>query len=135
MGSTHSSTELDDALAHIAGDEAAVVGDLKRMIACDTSFPPGAGYGGFADLMENLLAPLGFDFRRVVVPEPLWATGDGRVHGARVNLIAGRRQGRPQGSPVCSVYFHVDTVRAGPDWTRPPFALTRDGNRGKICRP
>ncbi len=129
MNGTQNLTDLDVALAHIAGDEAAIVADLARMIACDTSFPPGAGYGGFADLMETLLAPLGFGFRRVEVPESLWATGDGRSHGARVNLIAGRRQGRPQGSPVCSIYFHVDTVPAGPDWTRPPFALTRDGNR------
>jgi len=26
---------------------------LGRMIACDTTFPPGAGYAAFADLMER----------------------------------------------------------------------------------
>ncbi|GAB4176732.1 MAG: M20 family metallopeptidase [Thalassobaculales bacterium] len=99
--------------------------DLARLIAVDTSFPPGEGYGALADVLESLLAPLGFRCRRVEVPEALWSMPGGQARGARVNLIAARRTGRP----VCSLYYHVDVVPAGEGWTRPPFALTREGER------
>ncbi|MBM3571202.1 MAG: M20/M25/M40 family metallo-hydrolase [Alphaproteobacteria bacterium] len=91
------------------------------MIAADTSFPPGAGYAGFADLMEELCQPLGFACARVVVPDQLWAAPESA--GDRVNLIARRRAGKP----ACSIYFHVDTVPAGDGWTMPPHGLTRIG--------
>ncbi len=119
------SSNLAQALAAIAGDTAAIAADLGRMIAVDTSFPPGDGYGAFADLMEGLLGPAGFSFQRVTVPEHLWQTPDGRAHGERINLIARRRTGRP----VCSLYYHVDTVPPGSGWTSPPLALTRRGDR------
>ncbi len=119
------SSNLTQAIATIAGDVEAMAADLGRMIAADTSFPPGDGYGAFADLMEGLLAPAGFSFQRVSVPQHLWQTPGGRAHGERINLIARRRTGRP----VCSLYYHVDTVPAGSGWTHPPFELTRVGNR------
>jgi len=93
------------------------------MLAVDTSFPPGAGYGTFAELIEDLLMPLGFSSERVLLPTELWLA-DGS-HGERVNLIARRGAVRP----VCSIYFHVDTVPAGEGWTFEPFALTRCGDR------
>ena len=100
--------------------------DLARMIACDTSFPPGAGYVAFAALMEELLAPLGFAFQRVSVPEALWRAPG--AEGERVNLIAFRPDADPA-RPVVSLYFHVDTVPPGEGWTRPALALTQEGNR------
>jgi len=99
---------------------------LDRLIAADTSFPPGAGYAAFADLLEDVFAPLGFGFRRVEVPEELWRTADGQAHGRRVNLIAAPRR---RSGPACGIYFHTDTVPPGPGWTRPPLALTREGGR------
>ena len=84
----------------------AAVADLGRMIAIDTSFPPGRGYPRFADLMEELLAPLGFDCERVVVPRHLWQDAVGFADGERVNLMARHRTGKP----VVALYFHVDTV-------------------------
>jgi len=90
------------------------------VIAIDTSFPPAAGYAEFARLMEQRLTPLGFTSRRVTVPMALCGAG-----GERVNLIAARRTGKP----VCSLYFHVDTVPPGDGWLVPPFALTRVGER------
>lgn len=119
------SSSLKQAVAAIADDVTTITAELAQMIAADTSFPPGAGYGDFADLMEGLLAPAGFSFQRVSVPEHLWQAAGGRAHGERVNLIARRRTGRP----VCSLYYHVDTVPAGSGWTFPPFALTPAGNR------
>ncbi len=112
---------LEDALARLGCGAEGAVADLGRMIAIDTSFPPGDGYEDFAALMEARLAPLGFAARRVRVPMELW----GGVGGERVNLIAGRRRGKA----VCSLYFHVDTVPPGEGWSVPPFALTRRGGR------
>lgn len=120
----------------------AMVADLARLVAVDTSFPPGAGYGAFADLAESLAAPLGFACERVTVPEALWRpeeeslwrppedSGDGDApgdaHGERVNVIA-RRPGAT--APALGIYFHVDTVPPGDGWRRPPLTLTHEGDR------
>lgn len=98
------------------------VADLARMVATDTTFPPGAGYDAFATLMESILAPLQMTTRRVTVPKDLWHVEGGPAFGARTNLIADM-----QGDlPVCSLYFHVDTVCAARGWMRDPFRLTEE---------
>ena len=58
----------DRGAASLAGAFAAIerlsetaVDDLRSMVAVDTSFPPGAGYEAFADLMEQLAVPLALD--------------------------------------------------------------------------
>ena len=112
---------LARALALIPAEVPVAIADLSRMIAVDTSFPPGAGYAAFADLMEEHLGALGFLCHRVDVPARLWQTPGGASHGDRVNLIAERRSDKP----VCGLYYHVDTVPAVVDWKRPPLALTR----------
>ncbi|SER17275.1 succinyl-diaminopimelate desuccinylase [Faunimonas pinastri] len=117
------SAAFDKALALIAHDDAAVEAELGRMLAVDTSYPPGENYGSFADLIQAATAPAGFEHRRVVVPEELWRAPGAR--GERVNLIATRRTGKP----VCSLYFHTDTVPPGEGWSVPPLGLTRDGDR------
>jgi succinyl-diaminopimelate desuccinylase len=119
------SARVEQALRFIQSDEAAIEHDLARLIAVDTSFPPGDGYGAMADLAEQLVAPLGFACRRVSVPEALWSTPAGGAHGERVNLIAARGDGLEP----CSLYFHVDTVPAGDGWTKPPFVLTKADGR------
>lgn len=116
---------FEAALARIAEDASTAIADLARMIAVDTSFPPGAGYVAFADLMEELTRPLGFTCRRVLVPQALWQGSGDRVYGDRVNLIAERRAGKP----VCGLYYHVDTVPPAADWRRPPFTLSPEGSR------
>ncbi|MDE2516197.1 MAG: M20/M25/M40 family metallo-hydrolase [Rhodospirillales bacterium] len=116
---------LDRALAGIPAHLDDAIADLARMIAVDTSFPPGAGYPAFVQLAEELVAPLGFSCNRHAVPEPLWHVAGGPARGERLNLIAGRRTGKP----VCGLYFHMDTVPAAADWVRPPFRLTREGDR------
>ena len=115
---------LSAALHAIAADEPRIVADMHRMLACDTSFPPGRGYDAFADLLQPDLQSLGFACTRVHVPEPLW-TAPG-AEGPRTNLIARRRT---QTNPVCSMYVHTDTVPPGDGWTHPPFACTRQGRR------
>jgi succinyl-diaminopimelate desuccinylase len=118
-------TRLAEANEAIAADEPAIVDDLSRLIALDTSFPPGDGYAAFADLLEDLTAPLGFRCRRVVVPRELWYAGQESGTGERVNLIAAR----DGTAPICSLYFHVDTVPPGDGWTVPSLALTHRGNK------
>jgi succinyl-diaminopimelate desuccinylase len=113
------------ALAAIARDAGSAVEELSRLIAIDTSFPPGNGYAAFADLAEALTAPLGFGHRRVEVPEALWRAPGGPAGGPRVNLVAARRTGKP----VCGLYFHVDTVPMAPGWPRDPFRLAREDER------
>lgn len=117
------------ALAHagdwiVANAEEAVVA-LGRMIAVDTSFPPGLGYDDFAALMEEFVAPLGFATERVRVPESLWRGTNAPASGPRTNLIASRSSGRPP----CGLYVHVDTVPAADGWTGNPLRMERDGDR------
>jgi succinyl-diaminopimelate desuccinylase len=116
---------LSRASAWITGAVEDAVIDLGRMIALDTSFPPGQGYGDFAMLMETMTRPLGFEAERIDVPEELWRVPNGPADGIRTNLVATRGSGKP----VCGLYFHVDTVPAAPGWTTDPLAMTRDGER------
>jgi len=113
---------LADAFATLEQVAETAIDDLRRMVAIDTSFPPGRGYEAFADLMEQLAAPLALACERVVVPEPLWRAPG--ADGPRTNLIARRRSG----NPVLGLYFHVDTVPAAPGWSSDPFVLGRSGD-------
>jgi succinyl-diaminopimelate desuccinylase len=117
---------LQSASQAIARDSDAIVDDLARLIAVDTSFPPGNGYAALTDVLETMLRPLGYTFRRVSVPKELWYAGDGSGEGERVNLIA---EPPSTGAEPCSLYYHTDTVPPGAGWTRPPLALTRDGDK------
>ena len=116
---------LSRALNALTEEKERVLEDLGRLLEADTSFPPGAGYGAFADLLERLVRPLGFRVRRVSVPKNLWDPGDCSAWGERVNLIAER----PTGQPAVNLYFHVDTVPPGDGWSRSPFALTVEDDR------
>ncbi|MGX1741679.1 M20 family metallopeptidase [Bosea sp. NPDC055353] len=118
-------TALAEACGWIAANVDDAVAGLGRMIAVDTSFPPGLGYDDFAGLMEELVAPLGFEAERVMVPESLWKVPNGPAAGPRTNLIASRLSGRP----ICGLYFHVDTVPAAAGWETDPLRMERDGDR------
>lgn len=98
---------------------------LARLVACNTCFPPGDSYADFADLLEELSAPLGGSAERVEVPQALWQAQG--VRGARVNLIRRPDLG-PADAPEALVYFHTDTAPVGDGWTRPPLELTREGD-------
>lgn len=117
---------LERAARRIAAGETAWIALLERLIAADTCFPPGAGYAAFADLLEDAFVPLGFRCRRVEVPPSLWQGEGSQAEGARVNLIAEPAQ---RTLPACGIYVHTDTVPPGEGWTRPPLALTREGDR------
>jgi succinyl-diaminopimelate desuccinylase len=83
-----SSAALAAALQQIETQAETAVADLARLVAVDTSFPPGSGYDAFADLMEDLVAPLGLATSRVRVPEAdrppeLRQTGSGALFSRR----------------------------------------------------
>jgi hypothetical protein len=124
-GPGQASPTLTDGFAEIERTADSAIDDLARMVASDTTFPPGAGYEAFAGLMESAVAALGLDCQRVDVPEHLWRVAGAPAQGRRTNLIARRRSDKP----VLGLYFHVDTVPAAPGWTTNPFQLTRDGDR------
>lgn len=124
-GSERPRDRLGSAMKAIEHGVDAAVGDLARMIAVDTSFPPGLGYDAFADLMADLLSPMGFACRRETVPEDLWRVEGGPASGARTNLVAERQSGKP----VCGLYYHVDTVPVAPGWQRDPLCLTVEGDK------
>jgi succinyl-diaminopimelate desuccinylase len=113
---------LADAFVALERAAETAVEDLRRMVAVDTSFPPGRGYDAFADLMEQFAAPLALCCERIVVPEHLWRAPG--ADGTRTNLIARSRSGKP----VLGLYFHVDTVPPAPGWRTDPFALSRSGD-------
>jgi succinyl-diaminopimelate desuccinylase len=119
------SAPFEAVLAAIGDEAKGAIADLGRMIAIDTTFPPGQGYDAFADLMQELVAPLGFGSERIVVPEELWHVPGGPASGQRTNLLATRRTGKP----TCGLYFHVDTVPAAPGWVSDPFSLAQDGEK------
>jgi succinyl-diaminopimelate desuccinylase len=60
------------ALDLVNSQSSKMVDILSRLIALDTSFPPGKGYGPWADALEKILTPMGFVCDRVLVPEELW---------------------------------------------------------------
>ncbi len=114
---------LAQALDRVEAGLDRAVADLARMIATDTRFPPGTGYPDFVALMEELLAPLDMTFRRVTVPPEKWFVPRGPARGQRVNLIADWPDGP---APVCSLYYHMDTVCAATGWQRDPLRLTEE---------
>ena len=116
---------LSSAMAVIDNSVESAVAHLADMIAVDTSFPPGRGYGAFADLVNELASPLGFKCERIIVPQELWYVAGGNATGERVNLIARRESGKP----VCGLYYHIDTVPVAPGWTRDPLKLTVEGDK------
>jgi len=99
---------------------------LAKLIACDTSFPPGSNYQAISDLLEQLFAPLGGKVQRVEVPAALWQAPG--VEGRRVNLILRPDMG-PVDAPEALIYFHTDTAPVGDGWTRPALALSVEGER------
>ncbi len=124
-GLDHSAATLRRAADWLVANAEQAVTALGRMIAVDTSFPPGLGYDDFAMLVDELVAPLGFATERVTVPESLWRVPNGPASGPRTNVIARRDSGRPP----CGLYVHVDTVPAAAGWVGDPLTMRRDGDR------
>ena len=83
----------------------------QRLIACESVTP---ATGGVFDVLEDMLAPLGFTVERFISGE----NDDNPAHGAPVeNLFAIRESGGRH----FAFAGHVDVVPSGDGWTSNPF--------------
>ncbi|MFO7964588.1 MAG: ArgE/DapE family deacylase [Desulfobacterales bacterium] len=103
--------------SHIDRNLPYVIDVLKRMIAVDTSVPPGRHYGDFVDLVAPEFEKFGFTTQKIIVPEEKVNLMPWNLSGERVNLVATRQNGKP---PV-TAYAHMDVVPVEEPWTRDPF--------------
>ena len=83
----------------------------QRLIACESVTP---ATGGVFDVLEDMLAPLGFTVERFISGE----NDDNPAHGAPVeNLFAIRESGGRH----FAFAGHVDVVPSGDGWASNPF--------------
>lgn len=116
--------DMQKTMAHIEGLQDYLVDMLSRLIAVDTSVPPGRNYDKLIDIVEPEFQTMGFETKRVVMPPDLVARIPEKLEGDRVNLVASRKNGKPK----VSLYAHMDVVPAESDWTMDPFTpLVKDG--------
>jgi succinyl-diaminopimelate desuccinylase len=90
---------------------------IRKLIAVDTSVPPGRNYDALVAQLEPEFQRLGFETERVTIPDELIAAIPLPLDGPRVNLVAQRRVGR---EPV-TIYAHMDVVPIEGVWRHPPF--------------
>jgi acetylornithine deacetylase/succinyl-diaminopimelate desuccinylase family protein len=84
---------------------------LKRLVAADSTNPPGAEASTVAELAVHLRRHgLHVDFEYVLPGRP--------------NLTCSLGDGR---GPTLLLNAHTDTMPAGPGWSRPPFSAVVDG--------
>lgn len=110
--------EFEKIFKAVEENESFITGVLQKMIAVDTTVPPGDNYAKLADVMEPELKNLGFSTERVIVPEDKLAEMPWELKGERVNLVGHMHKGRPR----ASVYGHIDVVPCEENWTKNPFA-------------
>lgn len=91
---------------------------LRRVIAIDTTVPPGRNYAALVDAVEPELRGLSCRTERVVLPEAAWRAIPLPLEGERVNLVATLPA---PGKPPLTVYSHMDVVPVDPGWTRDPW--------------
>jgi succinyl-diaminopimelate desuccinylase len=116
--------ELGRVFEQIDARRERVIAILRELIAVDTTIPPGSNYDRMVEVLEGYLQPLGFDCRRVEMPEEAVKRIPLSLEGARINLVASREEGRP---PL-SIYAHMDVVPVEGDWKHDPFGGEVEGD-------
>jgi succinyl-diaminopimelate desuccinylase len=116
--------EYSKAFAMVEREEAYIVDILQKIIAIDTSVPPGENYTKLIDLVEPEFQRYGFETQRVVVPAEKVDQIPYTLSGERCNLVASLKNGKPK----ASAYAHMDVVPVDEPWTVDPFAgIVKDG--------
>lgn len=100
---------------------------LQKIVAIDTSVPPGENYAKLIDAVEPEFKRFGFETERVTLPEDKVAQMPWPLSGPRVNLVADLRTDKPK----ASAYAHMDVVPIDDPWTRDPFG--GEVVDGKLC--
>ncbi len=102
---------------------------LGELVAVDTSVPPGNNYRQALKVAGELLEANGFEVSYAVTPREdvqriLGASS--KAEGERVNLVA--RLGSTPGKTLL-LNSHIDVVPPGPNWSKNPFELIREGGK------
>lgn len=111
----------EEAFRKVEESEDYIVDMLRRIVAVDTSVPPGENYEQLIDIVEPEFRGLGFETDRVTVPEEKVAQMPWELSGPRVNLVADLQIAKPR----ASAYAHMDVVPADGPWTHDPFGCER----------
>ena len=109
--------DYKEAFARVEQEEAYIVDILKRIIAVDTSVPPGENYAKIVDIVEPEFQRFGFETKRVVVPEEKVRQIPVELSGERCNLVASLKNGKNK----ASAYAHIDVVPVDEPWSMDPF--------------
>jgi len=116
--------DYSEAFARVEQEEAYIVDVLKRIIAVDTTVPPGENYAKLIDVVEPEFKKFNFKTQRVLVPPEKVARIPFKLSGERCNLVASLANGKP----TASAYAHMDVVPIDEPWTVDPFAgIVKDG--------
>lgn len=109
----------------------AIVETLLGAVRIPTQTPPGENYDRIVDYFLPGFAELGFEARRVDVPEEVLKQRlfsiQPAASGVRANLLATKNI---PGAAQMGIYCHLDTTQAGEldKWTDPPFEpVVRNG--------
>lgn len=110
--------DYSEAFTRVEQEEEYIVDILRKIIAVDTSVPPGENYAKLIDVVEPEYQRYGFETQRVVVPEDKVKQIPAELSGERCNLVASLKNGKPK----ASAYAHMDVVPIDEPWTVDPFA-------------
>jgi len=98
---------------------------MKKVIAVDTTVPPGNAYREYVDIISPYFSQLGYELEEVTVPENLVKQIGYPLEGPRINLVATKNYGQEN---YVSFYGHMDVVPAPNEgqkkWRFPPFEAT-----------
>ncbi|MBU2515689.1 ArgE/DapE family deacylase [bacterium] len=106
-----------DAFSAVEKNEDYLIDILQKIIAVDTTVPPGENYGKLVDIVEPEFKKFGYTTERVIVPEEKVKQIPWDLKGERVNLVASLKNSKPK----VSAYAHMDVVPVDDKWTQDPF--------------
>lgn len=109
--------DLKTAFAEAERNEDYIVDILQKIIAVDTTIPPGENYGKLVDIVEPEFRRFGLETERVLVPQDRVEQMPWDLRGERVNLVATLKLDKPK----ASAYAHMDVVPIDEPWSRDPF--------------
>ena len=109
--------DLKTAFAEVERNEDYIVDILQKIIAVDTTIPPGENYAKLVDIVEPEFRRFGLETERVVLPQDRVEQMPWDLSGERVNLVATWRLDKPK----ASAYAHMDVVPVDEPWSRDPF--------------
>ena len=108
-----------EAFSAVEKNEEYIVELLRKLIAVDTSVPPGENYEKLIEILEPEFETFGFTNERVVMPGDKVAQMPWDLSGPRTNLVSTLKVGD---KPLASAYSHMDVVPIlDQEWSQDPF--------------